>query len=158
MYRIGIGYDIHKFKKGRRLILGGVQIKHAFGLDGHSDADVLVHAIMDALLGAAGLLDIGSYFPNTDARYKNISSLELLSKVMSLIKKKNLCVVNIDSTVAAEEPKIMKHANNMKKNIAKLISVSKDRIGIKATTNEGIGSVGRKEGIAAIAVCLLRKK
>jgi 2-C-methyl-D-erythritol 2,4-cyclodiphosphate synthase len=154
--RIGIGYDIHPIKEGKRLFIGGIEIPSTFGLLGHSDADVLLHAIADALLGAAGLPDIGFFFPNTSA-YKDISSCVILEEVKKKIEK-NYRIVNIDSIVIAEEPKISPYVERMKEKIAKILEIEPISIGIKATTNEGLGSIGKKEGIAAIAVILLEIK
>ena len=154
--RIGIGYDIHPIKEGRRLFIGGIEIPSTFGLLGHSDADVLLHAIADALLGAAGLPDIGFFFPNASA-YKDISSCVILEEVKKKIEK-NYRIVNIDSIVIAEEPKISPYVERMKEKIAKILEIEPISIGIKATTNEGLGSIGKKEGIAAIAVILLEIK
>jgi 2-C-methyl-D-erythritol 2,4-cyclodiphosphate synthase len=148
---IGYGYDVHRFKKGRKLVLGGVRIQTPKGLDGHSDADVLLHALMDALLGAAGLNDIGYFFPNTNIKYKNISSLLLLEYVYKELKKKNYKINNIDITVIAESPKIYPFIDDMKTNISKVLNIPKQRIGIKATTNEKMGFLGRGKGIATIA-------
>ncbi len=153
--RVGFGYDIHAFKKGRKLVIGGVAIEHDAGLDGHSDADVLVHAIMDALLGAAGLEDIGVYFPNNDPNYKNASSILLLGKVGKIIEKSGFKIINIDSVLIMEEPKISGYTVNMKNNIAAALGISVSCIGIKATTNEGLGFCGRKEGAAAYSVALI---
>lgn len=153
--RVGMGYDVHKLVEGRPCILGGVKIPHNKGLDGHSDADVLLHAIMDALLGAAGLSDIGQNFPNTDPAYKNISSLQLLREVSLKISKAGFQIGNIDATVVAEEPKIGEHVMKMKELISELLNVQISSVGIKATTNEQMGFVGRGEGIAAFAVALL---
>jgi 2-C-methyl-D-erythritol 2,4-cyclodiphosphate synthase len=153
--RIGIGYDIHRLKKGRKLFLGGVQIRHNKGLDGHSDADVLLHAISDALLGAAGEPDIGVHFPNTNPKYKGISSLELLKNVMGIITKKGFRVNNVDSVVVAEEPRIIPFTDKMKDKIAFVLKVDKERINIKATTNEGVGVIGRGEAISSYAVAML---
>jgi 2-C-methyl-D-erythritol 2,4-cyclodiphosphate synthase len=153
--RIGFGYDIHSFKKGRKLVIGGVTIEHEVGLDGHSDADVLVHAVMDALLGAAGLEDIGIYFPNDDPEYKNASSIFLLGKVGKIVEKSGFKIINIDSVLIMEEPKISRYTVNMKNNIAEALGISATCIGIKATTNEGLGACGRKEGAAANAVALI---
>ncbi|MCL2485502.1 MAG: 2-C-methyl-D-erythritol 2,4-cyclodiphosphate synthase [Endomicrobia bacterium] len=147
----GLGYDVHRFKKGRKLILGGVEIASPKGLDGHSDADVLIHALMDALLGAAGLNDIGHFFPNTDPAYKNISSIKLLEIVYKELKKKSFKINNVDMTIIAEAPKIYPHIDQMKENIAKSIKTNKTRIAIKATTNEKMGFIGRGEGIGAMA-------
>jgi 2-C-methyl-D-erythritol 2,4-cyclodiphosphate synthase len=153
--RIGNGYDIHQLKADRRLILGGVEIPHELGLLGHSDADVLTHAIMDAMLGALSLGDIGLYFPPTDAQWAGADSLVLLSKVNQLIQERGWQVGNIDSVVVAERPKLKPHISVMREAIAKVLQVQTDQIGIKATTNEKLGPVGREEGIAAYAVALL---
>ncbi|MBM3700103.1 MAG: 2-C-methyl-D-erythritol 2,4-cyclodiphosphate synthase [Actinobacteria bacterium] len=155
--RIGIGYDVHTFKKGRKLILGGVQLDYAEGLDGHSDADVLVHAIMDSLLGAAGLPDIGVHFPDNDMAYKDISSIELLGRVGKIIKKAGYTVVNIDTVLILEKPKISAYSEEMKKNIAGALKINKDCIGLKATTTEGLGFTGRGEGAAAHAVSIINE-
>jgi 2-C-methyl-D-erythritol 2,4-cyclodiphosphate synthase len=154
---IGFGYDVHRFKKERKLILGGVEIAASKGLDGHSDADVLLHALMDALLGAAGLDDIGHFFPNDDAEYKNISSLKLLEAVYNQLKKRNFKINNVDMTVIAETPKIAPFIGDMKENISKTLKLNKARIAVKATTNEKMGFIGRGEGIAAMAVASLKK-
>ena len=153
--RIGNGYDIHQLGAGRPLILGGVEIPHELGLVGHSDADVLTHAIMDAMLGALSLGDIGHYFPPTDPQWAGADSLMLLSKVHQLVKDKGWQVGNIDSVVVAERPKLKPHIAIMRSNLATLLQVQPDQIGIKATTNEKLGPVGREEGIAAYAVILL---
>ena len=142
--------------KGRKLILGGVEISHTHGLDGHSDADVIIHAIMDALLGAAALGDIGKHFPNTDAKYKGISSVELLKHVVKLITDHRSLITNIDAMVIAEAPKLAPHIEKMRENIAKACGIDIGQISIKSTTNEGVGFIGRNEGMAAQAVCLLR--
>lgn len=154
----GIGYDVHKLKKGRKLILGGVNIAHNKGLLGHSDADVLTHAVMDALLGAAGLSDIGHLFPNTDKRYKNADSLKLLAEVVKLLSAKKMSVNNIDTTLICEAPKISPHIKEMKKNYTRVIKLPAGRVAIKATTNEGLGFLGRGEGIAALCVATLKIK
>lgn len=154
--RVGLGYDVHKFDKDRELIIGGVNIPYDKGLLGHSDADVLVHAIMDGLLGALGERDIGYHFPDTDPEYKDISSLELLSRVKSLLDKKSYSVVNIDSVVMAERPKLLNYIEEMEENIARVLEIDKSLINIKATTTEKLGFVGREEGIAAQSVCLLK--
>ncbi len=154
-FRIGSGYDFHPFAAGRRLVLGGVEIPHDRGLAGHSDADALLHAVADALLGAAGLPDIGSYFPNTDPRYKDVSSLILLEKCYRLVRGKGFAVGNIDVTVLAEEPQIRPHVEAMKANLGRVLYLAPDQIGIKATTMEGRGTIGRREGIAVHAVALL---
>lgn len=151
-YRIGIGYDIHKLVKGRKLILGGVNIPFKKGLLGHSDADVLTHAICDALLGAAGLGNIGEHFPNTEKEYKNISSMVLLGKVKLMLKQNGLKIGNIDSTVIAELPKIGPHKNKMRQSISSILEIEKSNINIKATTNEGISDLGKTKAIAAFAV------
>jgi 2-C-methyl-D-erythritol 2,4-cyclodiphosphate synthase len=154
--RVGFGYDVHKFAAGHKLILGGVEIKHSKGLAGHSDADVLLHSICDALLGAAGLNDIGYYFPNTDKKWKNISSLILLQECSKLLKKKRLSINNIDSTILLEEPKISPYIIEMKKNICKTLHISESRLSIKSTTSEGLGFIGRKQGCSAYTVCSLK--
>jgi 2-C-methyl-D-erythritol 2,4-cyclodiphosphate synthase len=154
----GIGYDVHILVKGRRLILGGVHIAHTKGLLGHSDADVLIHAAMDALLGAAGLADIGHLFPNNDPKYKNADSIALLKEVVKLLSTKKLAVNNIDISLICEQPKIAPHIPEMKKNLSAALKLPTGRIGIKATTNEGMGFIGRGEGIAAFSVCTLNKK
>ncbi len=155
MIRIGHGYDVHRLKEGRDLIIGGVKIEYALGLDGHSDADVLLHAIMDSLLGAAGLGDIGDLFPDTDERYKGISSLKLLSEVCKLINNKGYKINNIDATLIMQAPKVKKYINAMKDNISLVCKVDSSFINIKATTEEGLGFSGRNEGIAAHSVCTL---
>lgn len=155
MIRIGNGFDVHDFKEGRDLILGGVKIAHPLGLNGHSDADVVTHAIMDALLGAAGKGDIGVHFPDTDGAYSGISSLILLQKVVSIIAPYS--INNIDVTILAQEPKMAPHIPQMKTNLADIIGISIDQINIKATTTEKLGFIGRKEGIAVLAVCLITK-
>lgn len=149
---IGIGYDVHRFSPDRPLVLGGVEIPHTHGLDGHSDADVLSHAIADALLGAMGLPDIGHYFPPGDPACKGISSLRILEKCRELAEEKGFQIINIDSTLIAEAPKVLPHREAMCENIARAIGITAARVGIKATTNETMGFVGRKEGIAAMAV------
>ncbi len=153
--RIGNGYDIHQLSSDRRLILGGVEIPHELGLLGHSDADVLTHAIMDAMLGALSLGDIGLYFPPTDPQWKGADSLILLDKVNQLIQEKGWHLGNIDSVVVAERPKLKPHISAMRDRIAAVLQIPPDRIGIKATTNEKLDSVGREEGICAYAVALL---
>ena len=155
--RIGHGYDVHRLVEGRELILGGVTIEYNKGLLGHSDADVLVHAIMDALLGAVGLGDIGQHFPASDDKFKGISSLKLLERVNTLLKAQNFRIVNIDSTVILEEHKISKYIQNMKHNISSTLQCDVNLINIKATTEEGLGFTGVKEGIAAHAVVLIKK-
>ena len=155
-YRIGYGFDIHKFAKGRKLILGGVEIPYELGLAGHSDADVLLHSICDALLGAAGLEDIGHQFPNTEIKYENISSLILLEESYNLISQKEWRVANVDSMITLEEPKIYKYISVMKNNISKILKTK--NISIKATTSEGLGFVGDKKGCVSSSVALLYKE
>ncbi len=155
--RIGQGYDVHKLVEDRRLILGGVDIPYEKGLLGHSDADVLVHAVMDALLGAAALGDIGRHFPDNSDDFKNISSLILLDKVFHLLKDKGYTTINIDATVIAQRPKLASHIDDMRKNIANALQCDVEQINIKATTEEGLGFTGTGEGIAAQAVCLIEK-
>lgn len=157
MFRIGNGYDVHKLVEGRKLILGGFEIPHNLGLLGHSDADVLVHAIMDGLLGALALGDIGKHFPDTDDKYKGISSIKLLKEVACLIKNKGYEVVNIDSIVAAEQPKLKPYIDEMRKQVAEALGVEIEAISIKATTEERLGFTGREEGIKSYAVVLLKK-
>jgi 2-C-methyl-D-erythritol 2,4-cyclodiphosphate synthase len=152
MVHVGIGYDVHALVAGRKLILGGVDIPHPKGLDGHSDADALMHAICDAILGALGEADIGHFFPNTDARWKNAPSQVFLHEAASQVSKKGGKIVNVDATLIAQAPKIFPHIAAMKKNIAAALGVSEKKIGIKATTNEKLGFAGREEGIAAMAV------
>jgi 2-C-methyl-D-erythritol 2,4-cyclodiphosphate synthase len=155
--RIGNGFDVHRLVEERKLILGGVDIPYEKGLLGHSDADVLVHAIMDALLGAAALGDIGKHFPDTDPEYKGADSLKLLSCVVKLIEEKGYKVVNIDATVIAQAPKLAPHIIAMRENIAKALNVDIDFVSVKATTEEKLGFTGRKEGISAHCVCLIEK-
>ncbi|MBT3483604.1 MAG: 2-C-methyl-D-erythritol 2,4-cyclodiphosphate synthase [Opitutales bacterium] len=155
--RIGQGYDIHCFKEERPMVLGGVSFDTPYGLDGHSDADVLTHAICDALLGAAGLPDIGHYFPNTDPKYKNIDSQELLKEVVQAIRNEGYDIGNIDASLIAEKPKIGPRIDEMKAVLAQSAGIETNQIGIKATTNEGLGSLGRGEGAAAHATALLAK-
>lgn len=148
----GIGYDVHQFAEGRPLILGGVEIEHTHGLDGHSDADVLAHAIADAVLGAIGERDIGFHFPNSDQSIRGISSLEILRRAASLVAERNGRVLNIDATLIAEAPKISPHVAAMRANLAAALGLPERRVGVKATTNERMGFLGRGEGIAALAV------
>ncbi len=155
MIRTGIGYDVHQLSKNRPLILGGVHIPHPVGLLGHSDADVLSHAIADAILGALGLPDIGHYFPPTDPTCKGISSLKILQKCRELCESHDFQLMNIDSTIVAEAPKILPHSAEMKSNIARSLDLSASQIGIKATTNEQMGFLGRSEGMAAMATALV---
>ena len=152
----GIGYDVHRFKEGRPLILGGVTIPHTHGLDGHSDADVLCHAIADAVLGALGLPDIGYYFPPGDPACKDIVSLKILEKCRDLAAAEGMAIVNVDSTLVAEAPKVLPHRDAMRVNIGAALGIPPQRVGIKATTNELMGFVGRKEGMAAMAVAECR--
>lgn len=153
--RIGHGYDVHRLVEGRKLILGGVEIPHKLGLDGHSDADVLVHAVMDALLGAAALGDIGRLFPDTDNAYLGIDSMLLLARVRSAIAEKGYQVGNIDATILAQKPKLAGYIPRMKERIAAVLGVEPDQVNVKATTEERLGFTGAEEGIAAHAVCLL---
>lgn len=157
MYKTGLGYDIHRFADGRKLFLGGVEIPHEKGLEGHSDADVLLHALCDAILGALGKGDIGEHFPNTDPKYKGISSLELLKEVVTLMKADGYEVGNADMALQAEEPPINPHKPKMVEAIANILGVKRNCVNIKATTNEKLGSIGRSEGIAAFATVLLKK-
>ena len=152
MNLVGIGYDVHRFAEGRKLILGGVEIPHTHGLDGHSDADVLCHAIADAILGTIGERDIGHHFPNTDPAIRGISSLEIVRKAAALVADRGGRINNIDSTLIAEAPKIGAHLAAMKAALAGVLGIDTNRVGIKATTNEGMGFLGRGEGIAATAV------
>jgi 2-C-methyl-D-erythritol 2,4-cyclodiphosphate synthase len=149
---IGFGYDVHRFQEGRKLVLGGVVIESLKGLNGHSDADVLVHALMDALLGAVGLNDIGHFFSNTDPKYINVSSIFLLELVYKKLEKLKFCVNNVDITVVAEVPRIYCFIDEMKENISRTIKLKKERIGIKATTSEKMGFLGHSKGVAAMAV------
>ena len=155
MTRCGIGYDVHRLAKGRKLILGGVEIAHSHGLEGHSDADVLSHAIADALLGAVGAGDIGQHFPNTDESIRGISSIEILKRVTELLTDKRARVLNVDATLIAETPKITPHVPAMRQKIATAIGTSESNVSVKATTNEKLGPVGRGEGMAAIAIATI---
>ncbi|NLI65877.1 MAG: 2-C-methyl-D-erythritol 2,4-cyclodiphosphate synthase [Tissierellia bacterium] len=155
--RIGFGYDVHRLVEGRDLIVGGVRIPHERGLLGHSDADVLVHAIMDSILGALALGDIGKHFPDTDPEYKDISSIILLERVFKLMKEQGYEIGNIDATVAAQRPKLALYIDEIRANIAKVLETELENINIKATTTEELGFVGRKEGISSYCVCLLKK-
>lgn len=154
--RVGYGYDIHQLVEGRKLMLGGVHVPFDRGLDGHSDADVLLHAVCDAILGALALGDIGVHFPDTDSRFKDIASLELLSRVVTMANEKGYTVGNIDVSLVAERPKIAAYTVAMRENTAKAACISSDRVSIKATTAEGLGPIGRGEGIAAHAVVLMK--
>ena len=156
--RIGMGYDVHRLVSGRDLILGGVKIEYELGLLGHSDADVLLHAIMDAVLGAAALGDIGKHFPDTDPAYKGASSIRLMEHVRDLIKKEGFSVENVDATIIAERPKMRPYIDRMRENIAQALGVETSRINVKATTEEGLGFTGSGEGISAQAVCLLSEQ
>lgn len=153
--RVGMGYDVHKLVKDRELILGGVKVPHTLGLLGHSDADVLLHAVMDALLGAAALGDIGKHFPDTDEKYRGISSMKLLAHVGELIAQQGYVVENIDATVIAQKPKLRPFIGQMEENIASVLHLEKNCVNVKATTEEHLGFTGREEGISANAVCLL---
>mgnify|MGYP000480655299 CR=1 FL=1 len=155
--RVGMGYDVHRLVEDRKLIIGGVEIPYEKGLLGHSDADVLLHAIMDALLGAAALGDIGKHFPDNDDRYKGISSLELLRQVGKLLDEKNYVIENIDATIIAQKPKMRPYIDEMRKNIADTLKLDIDRVNVKATTEEGLGFTGKKEGISAQAICCISK-
>lgn len=156
--RIGHGYDVHRLVEGRRLILGGVEIPHYYGLLGHSDADVLTHAVMDALLGAAGLWDIGHAFPDTDDQFKDISSLLLLGKVMEMLRGKGYGVINVDCTILAQQPKLAPFIPEMRIDLARVMGILPEQVNIKATTEERLGFTGQEEGIAAHAVCLIEKQ
>ncbi len=151
-----MGYDVHKLVENRKLILGGVEIAYEKGLLGHSDADVLIHAIMDSLLGAAALGDIGKHFPDTDKSFKDISSILLLQKVGELIKHKGYTIVNIDATIIAQKPKMAPHIESMRINISNALNISIDQINVKATTEEGLGFTGRQEGISSQSICLIQ--
>lgn len=153
--RIGMGYDVHRLSEGRKLIIGGVEIPHEKGLLGHSDADVLLHAISDALLGAAALGDIGKHFPDTDMKYKGADSLMLLSEVGKMLEENYYLIENIDATIIAEAPKMRPFIDKMRENIAEALSIDISMVNVKATTEEGLGFTGAKEGIAANAICLL---
>ncbi|MBP6344240.1 MAG: 2-C-methyl-D-erythritol 2,4-cyclodiphosphate synthase [Candidatus Omnitrophica bacterium] len=157
-YRTGIGYDVHRFAPGRKLMLGGIEVKHDRGLDGHSDADVVLHAICDALLGAAGKGDIGEHFPPGDPNFKNISSSLLLKKVCGFVAEAGYEAVNVDVVILAEEPHLKEYKPKMRAHIAAQIGLSEDAVNIKATTNEGMGFVGNREGIASYASVLITKK
>jgi len=152
----GIGYDVHRFATNRPLIIGGVEIPYHLGLEGHSDADVLSHAIADAVLGAAGERDIGYHFPNTDESIRGISSLEILRKVVAIIRERGGVLINVDATLVAQAPKIGPHVAQMRTNIANALGLDPRRVGVKATTNEGMGFIGRGEGIAALAVAAVQ--
>ena len=153
--RVGQGYDVHRLVNGRKLILGGVEIEHSLGLLGHSDADVLLHAISDALLGAAALGDIGKHFPDTDERYRGADSIKLLARVGDLLRESGYKIVNIDSTILAQAPKLAPHISAMRQNIADALGMDVDAVSVKATTEEKLGFTGAREGIAAQAICLI---
>jgi 2-C-methyl-D-erythritol 2,4-cyclodiphosphate synthase len=155
MTRVGIGYDVHRFAEGRRLVLGGVEIAHERGLEGHSDADVLVHAIIDALIGAAGLEDIGALFPDTDPAFKDADSIDLLRDVAAQLDAR---IENIDATVVIERPKLAPHRDEMRERIAAALGIDSSRVNVKATRGEGMGFVGREEGVAAMAVAALEPR
>jgi 2-C-methyl-D-erythritol 2,4-cyclodiphosphate synthase len=156
--RTGIGYDVHRFAEGRRLLIGGVQIPHERGLLGHSDADVLLHAIADSLLGAAALGDIGQHFPPSDPAFRDADSLELVAKASRLLAADGFAIINVDATVIAEAPKILPHVPEMRERIAQALGISTLAVSVKATTNEGMGFVGRGEGIAALAIATIRAR
>ena len=156
--KIGIGFDIHRFTEGRKLILGGVQIPYIRGLEGHSDADVLVHAICDAILGAIGENDIGKHFPDKDPKYRNISSLELLREVNSIVSRKKFSVGNVDSIIIMDDPKIEPFRKDMRGKISLVLDIKPEQVNIKATTSEGVGAIGRGEAVAAHAVVLLAEE
>ncbi|MEG1311037.1 MAG: 2-C-methyl-D-erythritol 2,4-cyclodiphosphate synthase [Peptostreptococcaceae bacterium] len=155
--RVGLGYDVHKLVEGRKLIVGGVDVPHEKGLLGHSDADVLVHAIMDSILGALSLGDIGKHFPDTDEKFKAANSIKLLEFVYNLIREKSYIIGNIDCTIIAQSPKMAPYINNMRINISRALNTDIDNINVKATTEEGLGFTGKKEGIAAQSICILVK-
>ncbi|MCR3759565.1 2-C-methyl-D-erythritol 2,4-cyclodiphosphate synthase [Clostridium felsineum] len=153
--RVGIGYDVHKLVENRKLILGGIEIEYSKGLLGHSDADVLIHAIIDSILGAAGLGDIGKLFPDNDDKYKGISSLKLLSEVNTIIKNKGYRIGNIDSTIIAQKPKLSPYIEDIKKSLCTVLDIDLENINVKATTEEGLGFTGSGEGISSQSICLL---
>jgi 2-C-methyl-D-erythritol 2,4-cyclodiphosphate synthase len=156
--RVGIGYDVHPFQEGRPLVLGGVTIPHSRGLKGHSDADVLAHALADAVLGAMGEPDIGYWFPPTDPSIEGISSMKILEKCAQIAAEKGYAIENVDASLIAEAPKVMKHAPAMKQHIGAALGIQPDQVGVKATTNEKLGFVGREEGIAAMAVACVSRR
>ena len=158
MFRIGFGYDVHQLVEGRPLILGGVEIPYPFGLEGHSDADVLTHAVIDAIIGALGAGDIGQHFPDTDPKYKGVSSISMLRTVMDLIKDDGYRLNNLDTTITAQAPKLAPHLSNMRERLAQTLEASVSQINIKATTSEGLGFCGRREGMEAFAVVSLVKE
>ena len=156
--KVGLGYDAHRLVEGRPLILGGVKIPFSKGLLGHSDADVLAHAISDAVLGAIGMGDIGRHFPDTDNKFKNISSLKILDSIQAMAEQKGFHCINVDTVIIAQKPKLSEHINEMKTNIAKCLKIESSKVNIKATTTEGLGFEGRQEGISAQAVVLMEKR
>ncbi|MBL0096580.1 MAG: 2-C-methyl-D-erythritol 2,4-cyclodiphosphate synthase [Bacteroidetes bacterium] len=156
-FRVGFGFDVHQLTAGRDLIVGGVKIPHHKGALGHSDADVLIHAICDALLGAAGLKDIGTYFPDTSAEFKGIDSKILLERVVDLLSEKGYTIGNVDSSIVLEQPKIKAYIDQMRITLAPILRIHEEEISIKATTNEKMGFIGREEGVAAYAVCMIEK-
>lgn len=156
--RIGYGYDVHRLVEGRKLIMGGVEIDYERGLLGHSDADVLLHAVMDSLLGAAALGDIGKHFPDIDERYKGISSIKLLKEVLNLINENNYCIINLDATIIAQKPKMRPYIDQMRENIADALNMDISCVNVKATTEEGLGFTGEGLGIAANCICLIENK
>lgn len=153
--RVGMGYDVHKLVENRKLILGGVEIEHEKGLLGHSDADVLLHAIMDSILGALALGDIGKHFPDTDEKYKGADSMKLLEHAYNLIKEKGYAIGNLDATIIAQAPKMAPHIQKMRENIARVLNTDINNVNVKATTEEGLGFTGNKEGISSQSICLL---
>jgi 2-C-methyl-D-erythritol 2,4-cyclodiphosphate synthase len=157
MIKVGIGYDIHPLMKGRPLILGGVTIPYAKGLKGHSDADVLIHAVCNALLGALGKGDLGSHYPNSDPRYRNYPSTKFLEEIADLLKKEGFRIINIDSVIIAQEPRLSPFMEEMKGHLAKVLGLERNQVGIKAATPEGVGSLGKGEGISAQAICLIER-
>lgn len=157
MTRFGIGYDVHRLVSGRKLILGGVEIPHELGLDGHSDADVLIHAIIDAMLGAAALGDIGQHFPDSNAAYKNIDSTKLLTETLKILRAENFGIVNIDSIIVAQKPKLAPYITKMRARLAEILQVETGAVSVKATTEERLGFTGAELGIAAYAVCAIER-
>jgi len=158
MYRTGIGYDIHRLVEGRKLFIGGVDIPYIKGLLGHSDADALLHAICDALLGAAGLADIGEHFPDSDPKYHNISSIELLKTVVGLLEEKKFLITNIDTVIIAQEPVLSPFKKQIQENIAQVLKIKEDSVNVKAKTNEGLGEIGQKQAIACYAIATLSRE
>ena len=156
-FKVGHGYDVHKLEKGRKFVIGGIEIKHQKGAVGHSDADIVIHVICDALLGALSLGDIGKHFPDTDQKYKGIDSKILLQKVISLVKKNKYQISNVDVTILLEKPKLRNHIDLMRDNLSNIMGINITQISVKATTTEGLGFVGREEGVAAHCVCLIKK-